>query len=165
LVLALAKRTKLMFMIAPSGAARGGSQESRSGSIEELFSAAIKARLSAYAPYSGFAVGAAVRTDSGTISTGANVENAAFPVGICAEAAAIAAMVVAGERRIAEILIVAEGDALVTPCGACRQRIHEFAEADAKIYVAGIMGVRAIFTQGTLLPAAFGRGMTKAAKS
>jgi cytidine deaminase len=151
-----------MFMIAPSCATRCGSQDPRSGSIGELFSAAIKARLGAYAPYSGFAVGAAVRTDSGAIFSGANVENAAFPVGICAESAAIAAMVVAGERRIAEILIVAEGDALVTPCGACRQRIHEFAEADAKIYVAGIMGVRAIFTQGTLLPAAFGRSITNA---
>jgi cytidine deaminase len=86
--------------------------------IRELFSAATKARLNAYAPYSGFAVGAAVRTDSGAIFSGANVENTAFPVGMCAEAAAIAAMVLAGERRIAEILVVAEGDALVTPCGA-----------------------------------------------
>ena len=83
-------------------------------SIEALFSAASKARLSAYAPYSGFAVGAALATDSGAIFSGTNVENAAYPVGTCAEAAAIAAMVVAGQRRIAEILIIGEGDALVT---------------------------------------------------
>ena len=116
-------------------------------SIEALFSAASKARLSAYAPYSGFAVGAAL---------------AAYPVGTCAEAAAIAAMVVAGQRRIAEILIVGEGDALVTPCGACRQRMREFAGEDAKIHVAGTTGVRATFTLGALLPEAFGPSMTKA---
>ena len=90
------------------------------GSLQALFSAAAKARLSAYAPYSGFSVGAALRTVSGAIFSGANVENAAYPIGTCAEAAAIAAMVAAGQRRIAEILIIGEGDALVTPCGACR---------------------------------------------
>jgi cytidine deaminase len=125
------------------------------GSIEALFSAAAKARLSAYAPYSGFAVGAALRTVSGAIFS-------AYPIGTCAEAAAIAAMVAAGQRRIAEILIIGEGDAWVTPCGACRQRIREFAGEDAKIYIAGITGVRATFTLGVLLPAAFGPSMTKA---
>ena len=131
-------------------------------SIEALFLAASKARLSAYAPYSGFAVGAALATDSGAIFSGTNVENAAYPVGTCAEAAAIAAMVVAGQRRIAEILIIGEGDALVTPCGACRQRMREFAGEDAKIHVAGTTGVRATFTLGALLPEAFGPSMTKA---
>jgi cytidine deaminase len=131
-------------------------------SIEALFSAALKARMSAYAPYSGFAVGAALRTDSGAIFSGTNVENAAYPVGTCAEAAAIAAMVVAGQRRIAEILIVGEGDALVTPCGACRQRLREFAGEDAKIHVASTTGVRATFTLGALLPAAFGPSITNA---
>jgi cytidine deaminase len=131
-------------------------------SIEALFSAASKARLSAYAPYSGFAVGAALATDSGAIFSGTNVENAAYPVGTCAEAAAIAAMVVAGQRRIAEILIIGEGAALVTPCGACRQRMREFACEDAKIHVAGTTGVRATFTLGALLPEAFGPSMTKA---
>ncbi|WGJ16477.1 cytidine deaminase [Methylocapsa sp. D3K7] len=133
--------------------------------IGELFSAAVKARSRAYAPYSGFAVGAAVRTQSGVIFSGANVENSAFPVGTCAEAAAIAAMIVAGERRIAEVLIVAEGNALVTPCGACRQRIYEFAEADAKIYVAGIVGIRAAYTMGALLPVAFGHSIKKASQT
>jgi cytidine deaminase len=131
-------------------------------SIEALFSAASKARLSAYAPYSGFAVGVALATDSGAIFSGTNVENAAYPVGTCAEAAAIAAMVVAGQRRIAEILIIGEGDALVTPCGACRQRMREFAGEDAMIHVAGTTGVRATFTLGALLPEAFGPSMTKA---
>jgi cytidine deaminase len=151
-----------MFMIAPAGAIAGESERSHMNLIEALFSAAAKARLNAYAPYSGFTVGAALRTVSGAIFSGANVENAAYPLGICAEAAAITSMAVTGHRQIAEILIVAEGDALVTPCGACRQRIHEFAAEDAKIYVAGIMGVRAVFTLGALLPEAFGGSMPKA---
>lgn len=148
-----------MFMIVPLGVPRQESEYFGTVTIGDLFSAAVKARSRAYAPYSGFAVGAAVRTESGVIFSGANVENAAFPVGICAEAAAIAAMIVAGERRIAEVLIVADGNALVTPCGACRQRIHEFAAADAKIYVAGIGGIRAAYTLGALLPAAFGQSI------
>lgn len=156
--------TKLMFMIVPLGSRRE-SEYFCTVPIGELFSAAVKARSRAYAPYSGFAVGAAVRTESGVIFPGANVENAAFPVGICAEAAAIAAMIVAGERRIAEVLIVADGNALVTPCGACRQRIHEFAETDAKIYVAGIGGIRATYTLGALLPAAFGYSIKKAGQT
>lgn len=152
-----------MFMIGPAGSSRGGSGNLRS-SIETLFLVAAKAHSCAYAPYSRFAVGAALRTVSGAIFSGANVENSAYPVGTCAEAAAIAAMVTAGQRKIAEILIVAQGDALAMPCGACRQRIHEFAEEDAKIHVAGITGVRAVFTLGALLPAAFGRSRTKADK-
>jgi cytidine deaminase len=131
-------------------------------SIEVLFSAAAQARSNAYAPYSGFAVGAALRTISGTIFAGANVENSAYPVGTCAEAAAIAAMVAAGQRRIAEILIIGDGEDLVTPCGACRQRLREFAGEEAKIHVAGTAGVRATFTLGALLPSAFGPSITKA---
>ncbi|HUB65342.1 MAG TPA: cytidine deaminase [Methylocella sp.] len=134
-------------------------------SIETLFSAAVKARMNAYAPYSGFAVGAALRTESGAIFSGANVENAAYPVGTCAESAAIAAMVLGGHRRIAEILIIGEGKALVTPCGACRQRLREFASDDAKIHVAGTIGVRATFTLGALLPAAFGPSIMKAGRT
>src|SRR5580692_3286154 len=124
--------------------------------IDELFEAALAARRSAYVPYSRFAVGAAIRSESGAIYRGANVENASYPVGICAEAGAISAMVVAGDRRIAEVLIVGDGDALVTPCGACRQRIIEFAGTDVRILVAGPDGVRASFSIGTLLPEAFG---------
>ena len=131
-------------------------------SIEALFSAAANARSNAYAPYSGFAVGAALRAVSGAIFSGANVENASYPVGTCAEAAAIAAMVLAGQRRFVEILIIGEGDAFVTPCGACRQRMREFADEEAKIHVAGVTGVRATFTLGGLLPAAFGPSITKA---
>jgi cytidine deaminase len=70
-------------------------------------------------------------------------------------------MVVAGQRRIAEMLVMGAGDALATPCGACRQRLREFAGEDAKIHIAGTTGVRATFTLGELLPAAFGLSTTK----
>lgn len=128
---------------------------------DALLSEASQARRSAYAPYSGFSVGAALRTVSGAIFSGANVENAAYPLGTCAEESAISGMVRAGEREIAEILILGGGDELSTPCGACRQRIREFAAAGAKIHVAGPEGVRATFTLGDLLPHAFGPGVAK----
>jgi cytidine deaminase len=125
-------------------------------SLNDLFEAARQVQAKAYAPYSRFKVGAAVRGESGAIYTGCNVENAAYPVGTCAEAGALAALVAAGERRIAEILIVGDGEGLVTPCGACRQRIREFAGADVCIHVAGPEGVRRTFTLDELLPLAFG---------
>ncbi len=124
--------------------------------VQALFDAAMAVRRHAYAPYSGFAVGAAVLTPSGAIFSGTNVENAAYPVGTCAEAGAIAAMIAAGERQIAEILVLGDGAALTTPCGACRQRIREFAGQDAKIHIAGPAGLRAAFTLADLLPVAFG---------
>ena len=125
-------------------------------SLNDLFEAARQVQAKAYAPYSRFKVGAAVRGESGAYYTGCNVENAAYPVGTCAEAGALAALVAAGERRIAEILIVGDGEGLVTPCGACRQRIREFADADVCIHVAGPEGVRRTFTLDELLPLAFG---------
>jgi cytidine deaminase len=125
-------------------------------SLDELFDAATAARSRAYAPYSGFRVGAAVRAESGAVFAGCNVENAAYPVGTCAEQAALAAMVAAGERRLAEILVVGNGEALVTPCGACRQRIRELALPGAAIHVAGPGGVRRTFGLDDLLPFSFG---------
>ena len=124
--------------------------------LRALFDAALAAQGRAYAPYSRFKVGAAIRTPSGAIFAGCNVENAAYPQGACAEAGAIAAMALAGERRIAEILVIGDAEALCTPCGGCRQRIREFADASAPIHVAGPEGVRASFTLGELLPHAFG---------
>ncbi len=124
--------------------------------IQALFNAALAVRQHAYAPYSGFAVGAALVTPSGAIFSGTNVENAAYPAGTCAETNAIAAMIAAGERQIVEILVVAEGAALTTPCGACRQRIREFAAPEAKIHAASTEAIRATFTLGALLPEAFG---------
>lgn len=122
----------------------------------ELFAAALTSQANAHVPYSSFRVGAALRTTSGAVFAGANVENAAYPEGICAEAAAIAAMVTAGERRIDVIVTVCDGEALGTCCGGCRQKIREFATAATVIHNAGPDGVRATFTMDELLPKSFG---------
>jgi cytidine deaminase len=127
-------------------------------SLEPLFAAAKAARERAYAPYSRFLVGAAIRAPSGAIYAGCNVENAAYPQGSCAEAGAIAAMALAGERRIVDIVVIGDGEDLCTPCGGCRQRIREFADAATRIHIAGLDGVRASFTLDELLPHSFGPG-------
>ena len=124
--------------------------------IEALFAAAKAAQANAYAPYSRFKVGAALRTPGGAIFSGCNVENAAYPQGACAEAGAIAAFVGAGRRVIAEMLVIGDGEGLCTPCGGCRQRIREFAAAATPIHIAGLSGVRASFTLDDLLPHSFG---------
>jgi cytidine deaminase len=124
-----------------------------------LFAAALAAKNNAYAPYSRFQVGAAVLCDDGTIYAGANVENAAYPQGQCAEASALGAMVTAGRRRVVAAAVVggepADGS-LCTPCGGCRQRLREFAAPDAPIYVCGPEGLRRALTLGELLPLSFG---------
>lgn len=124
--------------------------------IDELFSAAQVARQNAYAPYSHFPVGAALLTRRGTIFTGANVENAAYPAGLCAEASAIAAMITAGEREVVEIVIVADSADPVMPCGSCRQRLFEFAGRGMSVHSASLMGVRRSLSLAELLPHAFG---------
>jgi cytidine deaminase len=125
-------------------------------SIDELFQAANAIQAKAYTPYSRFKVGAAIATPNGKIFTGCNVENAAYPVGSCAEAGAISAMIAGGESRIVEIVVMGEGEHLVTPCGGCRQRIREFATADTPIHIAGPEGIRKSFTLDELLPFSFG---------
>ena len=127
----------------------------KESSIAELFAAALAVQANAHVPYSKYPVGAAVRAASGRVYAGCNVENAAYPQGLCAEAAAIAAMVTAGEREIVEILTVAEGDQLATSCGGCRQKIREFAGPGALIHAAGPEGVRRTFTLDELLPFSF----------
>jgi cytidine deaminase len=124
--------------------------------LDDLFAAALAARSRAYAPYSGFPVGAAIRGSAGRIHAGCNVENAAFPAGTCAEEGAIAAMVAAGERSIREILVIGGGEGLVTPCGACRQRIREFGGPETPVHVAGPEGLRRSFSLNELLPFSFG---------
>jgi cytidine deaminase len=125
-------------------------------SLEALFEAAKAVQAKAYAPYSGFKVGAAIATPDGHVFAGCNVENAAYPVGSCAEAGAVSAMLAAGESRIAAIVVMGEGDNLVTPCGGCRQRIREFAASDTPIHIAGPEGIRRSFTLEELLPFSFG---------
>jgi len=124
--------------------------------IDDLFAAALEVQAKAHAPYSNFRVGAAVRTASGRIFAGCNVENAAYPQGSCAEAGAISAMVAAGEKQIVAVLTVCDGEAIGTCCGGCRQRLREFAAGNTPIYAAGPDGVRATFTLDELLPHSFG---------
>jgi cytidine deaminase len=123
---------------------------------DELFQAAREVQQNAHAPYSDFAVGAALRTRSGTVYAGCNIENAAYPQGLCAEASAIAAMVSSGERTIDAILTLCDADGLATSCGGCRQKIREFAHAGTLIHAAGPEGVRKTYTMEELLPDSFG---------
>lgn len=121
-----------------------------------LFDAAEAVRKRAYAPYSGFQVGAAILADDGQIYAGCNVENAAYPVGNCAEPSAIAAMLAGGGKRIRRIYVTGPGVTPVTPCGGCRQRIREFADLDVEIVSHGIDGEPLVATLGALLPHSFG---------
>lgn len=123
---------------------------------DDVIQAAIAAMPSAYAPYSNFQVGAAICDENGVIHTGVNVENAAYPQGSCAEAGAIAAMIIGAGRHITALAVAGRGDVLCTPCGGCRQRIREFAGPQTPIYICGPDGLRETFTLAELLPASFG---------
>lgn len=112
-------------------------------------------RENAYAPYSNFAVGAAVRTENGNVFKGINVENVAYPEGTCAEAGAIAAMCAAGERVITEVAVIADAPAPVPPCGGCRQKIAEFAGPDVVVTMATMDGATLQMTVADLLPGRF----------
>ena len=122
----------------------------------ELFELAKDAMNKAYVPYSRFHVGAAILTADGKIYSGCNVENAAYPEGTCAEAGAIASMVLGGDTLIKEIYVIGKGEELVTPCGGCRQKIREFSSVDTMIHICGAEGVRKSLTMNELLPFSFG---------
>ena len=123
---------------------------------ETLIKAAIAAMDKAYAPYSGFAVGAAILDENGAVHAGANIENAAYPQGCCAEASAISALIMAGGRQIQKIAVAGRGEVLCTPCGGCRQKIREFGTAETEILICDEAGVRQTFTLDGLLPHSFG---------
>lgn len=123
---------------------------------EILIKAAIMAMGKAYAPYSGFAVGAAIMDENGGIHSGANIENAAYPQGCCAEASAISALIMAGGRQIRQIAVAGRGEILCTPCGGCRQKIREFGTAETQILICDETGLRQSFTLDELLPYSFG---------
>lgn len=124
--------------------------------LTALFDAARQVRLQAHAPYSGFQVGAAIRTDDGAIHVGCNVENVAYPEGTCAEAGAVAAMCAAGgSRRIRAVAVIADGPAPVTPCGGCRQKLAEFGGADTVVAMATLSATPIETRLSSLLPGAF----------
>ena len=120
-----------------------------------LLSAATQVRENAYAPYSRFKVGAAIRAASGKIYSGCNVENVAYPEGTCAEAGAIAAMIAAGDTVIAEMLVIADSPSPVPPCGGCRQKIAEFAASDVRVTLCTTDGAMRVMTVAELLPGSF----------
>lgn len=124
--------------------------------LDDMIALARATQHKAYAPYSNFNVGACLRADDGSLHAGANVENAAYPQGQCAEASAIGAMIAAGPRKIVEVVVIGDGEALCTPCGGCRQRLNEFAAQDTPVHICGPEGLRKTFTLGELLPGAFG---------
>ncbi len=124
--------------------------------MSDLRAAAVAVSENAYAPYSNFKVGAALRTSTGAIHAGCNVENVAYPEGTCAEAGAIAAMVAAGETQLTEVYIVARAPMPVTPCGGCRQKLAEFGAPEVRVTMATLSGDEQVMTLAELLPGAFG---------
>ena len=121
-----------------------------------LLALATKAQKNAHAPYSNFHVGAAILDENAQLHASCNVENAAYPLGQCAEAGAISAMIASGSKQIKQILIASPNDDFCPPCGGCRQKIAEFADAQTEVHLATKSGeVKTVkFTE--LLPLAFG---------
>lgn len=130
--------------------------EATPAQMDELVAAARAARNRAYAPYSGFAVGAALLDEQGRIHAGCNVENAAYPQSQCAEASAIGNLIVAGGRQIVAAVVVGVAPEPLTPCGGCRQKLREFATGATPVWSANLHQVRGRFTLGQLLPESFG---------
>ena len=129
------------------------------GATRDLFRRAVAVRERSHSPYSGYPVGAAIRTTAGEVFVGCNVENASYPEGTCAEAGAIAAMVAgssAAGPAIETIVTVTDGDTPGTPCGGCRQRIREFAVPGVVIHACTVAGGRRTMSMDELLPWSFG---------
>ncbi|SNY48768.1 cytidine deaminase [Pseudooceanicola antarcticus] len=121
----------------------------------DLLQAATEAYEKAYAPYSKFKVGAAIRTPSGEVFQGVNVENVAYPEGTCAEAGAIAAMILGGQSEVSEVAVIADATAPVPPCGGCRQKLSEFGKGDVKVSMYTLSGEKLEMTLAELLPGKF----------
>ncbi len=123
---------------------------------QALLTASLDARSKSHSPYSNYAVGAAILDEQGRIHAGANIENAAYPQGWCAEATALGAMVMAGGKQAVAVLVTGPGPDVITPCGGCRQKLREFAGPDLKIIAGDPGGIRQEWTLEELLPHSFG---------
>lgn len=124
--------------------------------MDDLRKLAQQARECAHAPYSKFHVGVAIETDRGERFSGANMENASYPEGWCAETSALAHMQMASPgSKISRVYVLGQGDGILTPCGGCRQRLAEFGDADTQVVCANLDGLSKTFSLGELLPAAF----------
>jgi homotetrameric cytidine deaminase len=124
--------------------------------FDALIDAARSVMERAYAPYSDFRVGAALRAEDGSIHAGANVENSAYPQGQCAEASALGALVAAGRTRVTEAAVIAEASEVCVPCGGCRQRLREFMDLDGTVHLCSTSGAHEQVTLAQLLPRSFG---------
>ena len=124
--------------------------------LARLVDAARAVRQHAHAPYSRFMVGAALLDEHGRVHAGCNVENAALPQSLCAEAVALGVLVATGGHRVRAVVVVGEAPQAVTPCGGCRQKLREFARDDTPVWSADDQGWRARHTLGELLPASCG---------
>jgi len=129
--------------------------------LKILFEKALEVRAYAYAPYSGFKVGAAVLSSKEKIFVGANVENVSYPCGTCAEEAAIASMIAGGNDEISDIVIVADSKNLIAPCGACLQRILEFSGKKTMVHLANLQGIQCSYSIEELMPFAFHEDLKK----
>ncbi|MEN8223297.1 MAG: cytidine deaminase [Acidobacteriota bacterium] len=123
--------------------------------IKELYDAAKKVKEKAYAPYSNFHVGSALRTESGKIFSGCNVENSSYGVTICAERNAVFKMVSEGEQKISSILVIGDTEKFLPPCGACRQVIAEFSDEHTAVIMCNKDGKSKETTVGEILPFGF----------
>ena len=124
--------------------------------LDTMLQMARDAMDRAYVPYSKFRVGAVIKAQSGRLYAGCNVENASYPVGSCAEQGAISAMILGGDTVISEMVVMGDGEKPTSPCGACRQRIREFAAPDTPVHICDRNGVRTTMTLDELLPVSFG---------
>jgi cytidine deaminase len=124
--------------------------------LEELIRAARAIMPRAYVPYSGFHVGAALLNEDGTIRSGVNVENASYPLSVCAERNAVASMIGSGQTKVLAVAVTTNAAHPTPPCGGCRQVLWEFGDADTPVVAEGAEGVRARWRLGDLLPDAFG---------
>ena len=124
--------------------------------LDEMLGAAREILPRAYVPYSGFHVGAAILNGDGSIRTAVNVENASYPLSVCAERNAVASMVASGQTKILAVAVATNAKTPTPPCGGCRQVLWEFGDADTPVVAEGANGVRARWRLGELLPDAFG---------
>jgi cytidine deaminase len=125
-------------------------------SEENYIAETKKAMSKAYVPYSNYPVGVLIVTDNGNTYTGCNVENASYPLGNCAEASAIASMVMGGEKKIKHIYVMTKNDEGGIPCGGCRQRIREFSDSNTEVFMCSKDGVQGRVNLSELLPHSFG---------
>ncbi|MGH2680271.1 MAG: cytidine deaminase [Actinomycetota bacterium] len=124
--------------------------------LDRMLERARDTMARAYVPYSRFRVGAAVLAEDGEIWPGANIENASYPLSVCAERNAVAALVLSGQHRVLAVAVTTDADTPTPPCGGCRQVLWEFADADTPVMAEAARGVRARWRLGDLLPHAFG---------